>query len=169
MNTHTIGNKTVPWYREPWPWILIALPLSAVLAGVATLIIAIQNPDELVAEDYYKQGLTINRVLEREARATVLNLSAQMMFSGERVRVRIDGDALPSDHIVVRFIHPTLSAEDRETRLRPVARDWYEGVMPMPATGRWYVHLEDAEASWRLSTEWPSGRNLVNFKAAGLT
>lgn len=45
-----------PWYREPWPWILIALPLSVVVASAVTYYLAVSHPDYLVVkEDEYKQ------------------------------------------------------------------------------------------------------------------
>ena len=28
-----------PWYRQGWPWFLIAFPAIAVVAGIATLVI----------------------------------------------------------------------------------------------------------------------------------
>ena len=28
--------KRAPWYREPWPWILISGPAIVVVAGMAT-------------------------------------------------------------------------------------------------------------------------------------
>ena len=40
-----------PWYRQFWPWFIIALPASAVVAGLLTLWIAISNPDYLVIDD----------------------------------------------------------------------------------------------------------------------
>ena len=52
-----------PWYREPWPWILMAPPAAAVIAGAATVWIAVGSADGLVADDYYKRGLAINQVL----------------------------------------------------------------------------------------------------------
>jgi hypothetical protein len=45
-----------PWYREPWPWILMALPLSAVIASFASLFIAISHPDPLVTEHAWEDG-----------------------------------------------------------------------------------------------------------------
>ena len=71
-------DATQPWYREPWPWILMAGPAIVVVAGFATLAIAVKTDDGLVADDYYKQGLAINRVL-RARRA------------GARARPRGDG------------------------------------------------------------------------------
>ena len=55
-----------PWYREPWPWILMAGPAVVVVAGFFTLWLAVSTSDGLVVEDYYKQGLAINRVFARE-------------------------------------------------------------------------------------------------------
>lgn len=40
-----------PWYREPWPWVAIAIPAAAVLMGVTTLIIALSNPDPLIVDE----------------------------------------------------------------------------------------------------------------------
>jgi len=42
---------TTPWYKEPWPWIVMAPPAAAVLAGIATIWIAVASADGLVAED----------------------------------------------------------------------------------------------------------------------
>jgi hypothetical protein len=45
-----------PWYRQFWPWFIIALPASVVIASFFTLWLAISNPDHLVVdEDEYRQ------------------------------------------------------------------------------------------------------------------
>lgn len=40
-----------PWYREPWPWVAIAIPAAAVIMGMTTLYLALTNPDYLVVDD----------------------------------------------------------------------------------------------------------------------
>jgi len=40
-----------PWYREPWPWVLIAIPALTVIACAITLWLALTHPDYLVVED----------------------------------------------------------------------------------------------------------------------
>ena len=40
-----------PWYKQFWPWFIIALPASAVIASFLTLWIAISNPDHLVVDE----------------------------------------------------------------------------------------------------------------------
>ena len=38
------------WYREPWPWVLIAIPLLTVIASAVTFWLAVSRPDYLVLE-----------------------------------------------------------------------------------------------------------------------
>jgi len=38
-----------PWYREPWPWILMSGPAVVVVAGTVTAVIAIRTADPVVA------------------------------------------------------------------------------------------------------------------------
>ena len=65
-----------PWYREPWPWLLMLGPAIVVVAGLYTAILAVRSDDGLVATDYYRQGLEINKKLSREAIAPVQLRSA---------------------------------------------------------------------------------------------
>jgi len=46
-----------PWYRQFWPWFIIALPASVVVASFFTLWLAISNPDPLVVDDGQYQRL----------------------------------------------------------------------------------------------------------------
>ena len=64
MNQQALLHSTRPWFREPWVWLLIALPASAVLGGMVTIWIAVDSDDGLVVDDYYKRGLEINKKLD---------------------------------------------------------------------------------------------------------
>ena len=61
MNTNRITpdpetGEFLPWYKQFWPWFIIALPASVVVASFFTLWLAISNPDPLVVdEDEYRQ------------------------------------------------------------------------------------------------------------------
>jgi hypothetical protein len=41
-------RPVLSWYRQFWPWFLIALPLAAVVGGLLTIFIAAKNPDLLI-------------------------------------------------------------------------------------------------------------------------
>ena len=56
MNNTQQNQPQRPWYKEPWPWVAIAIPGAAVIMGITTLILAINNPDPLaVDEDTYQE------------------------------------------------------------------------------------------------------------------
>ena len=55
-NSERPPGHDVPWYRQFWPWFIIALPASAVIASFISLWLAISNPDQLiVTDDEYQQ------------------------------------------------------------------------------------------------------------------
>jgi hypothetical protein len=48
-----------PWYKQFWPWFLIVLPTTAVIASFITLYIAVKHADSPVQDDYVQHGLTV--------------------------------------------------------------------------------------------------------------
>ena len=42
--------KAAPWYREPWPWLLMLGPLIVIIAGVITAYLAVVTSDGLVED-----------------------------------------------------------------------------------------------------------------------
>lgn len=49
-----LRTDTRPWYRQFWPWFLIALPAIAVAGSFASLALAVRNADEVVSEPGYE-------------------------------------------------------------------------------------------------------------------
>jgi hypothetical protein len=40
-----------PWYRNPWVWLLIAIPSMTVAGCMLTIYLAVTNPHILVSDD----------------------------------------------------------------------------------------------------------------------
>jgi hypothetical protein len=59
----TVPAIAEPWWKFPLVWMVIAGPAIVVVAGFATLWLAIRTPDPVVAEDYYRRGVEINKTL----------------------------------------------------------------------------------------------------------
>ena len=74
-------GEAAPWHRQFWPWFLIALPATVVVASFFMLYLAIKYSDTLVSDNYYRDGLAINQVLSQDIRARQLGLSAQIHFA----------------------------------------------------------------------------------------
>jgi hypothetical protein len=41
----------LPWYRQLWPWLLLAPPAASIVGGIAIIFVAIASDDGLVARD----------------------------------------------------------------------------------------------------------------------
>jgi hypothetical protein len=142
-----------PWYREPWPWILMAGPVAAILGGGVTAWLAISTADGLVAEDYYRQGLAVNRTLAREARAKQLGISARVEFSPGAVRIFLEGQ--DPEALFVDLAHATRAGHDLRLRLARAAPGTYVVELPPLPPGRWRVTLEPPRGDWRIAMEAP--------------
>lgn len=141
----------LPWYRDYWPWFLIALPASAVIAGFITLWLAIESDDGVVTDDYYKQGLAINRTLARDEAAAQLQLGADMRMAAGKVELTLSGRlASYPERISLRIAHPTRAGMDQIVELTHTGNGAYTGRAQLPAAGRWALVLEDPGKIWLL-------------------
>ncbi len=141
-----------PWYREPWPWILFGMPGIVVVASLTTFWIAYHGRDELVADDYYKEGLGINRTLTRNRHALELGLMGQLRVSGGGAKLALSaqkGATLPRE-VILSFTHPTRAEQDQSVKLE-LTPDGYRGAMHPLASGRWQIQIEDEAKTWRLA------------------
>jgi hypothetical protein len=157
------ANK--PWYRHPWPWLLMAGPFIVVVAGLITAYLAVRSNDGLVDDDYYKQGLAVNQMNARDQRATALAFQAEVMRGADGLQVRVllraaPGAALPQT-LRLRFVHPTRPGIDQAVALAADGAGSYAGKLGTPLSGRWHVVLEDEKDEWRLTGDWMVDKNAV--------
>lgn len=142
-----------PWYREPWPWLLMAGPFVVIVAGFFTAWLAVSSSDGLVTEDYYKKGLAAGETVARSDRAQSLGIVAAMALGSENVRVGLKGRAeagfVAPPTVRITLSHPTRAGLDQTQVLTPDGEN-YSGKLRLPASGHWLVLLEDEAKSWRL-------------------
>ena len=139
------------WYREPWPWILMSGPAAVLVAGAFTMWLAYSGADGLVAEDYYKRGLAINKVLAKEDEARRRGLVVSLSMEKSRIHVDLKGDAPAA--LFVQLAHATRAGFDQRLRLAPVAAGAYEAALPDLPRGRWHVIIEDPRGAWRIARD----------------
>ena len=141
-----------PWYREPWPWMLIAPPATAIVAGLVTCWLAISSADGLVADDYYKRGLAINQDLRRDRVAVERGIDASVSTRDGVLRIALAGDAAPGA-LFVRLVHAVRAGQDQRLRLPLVAAGVYETALDALPPGHWRVVVEDPQGQWRIVKE----------------
>jgi uncharacterized protein len=151
MNTLSVPTSK-PWYREPWPWFLMSLPATAVIAGLTTVWIAYHSADGLVVGDYYKAGLAVNQTLAREETARALGLTATLNTENGMLTLSLAGGlkAYP-EQLILTLAHPTRQGMDRTLTLHHAGGGHYRATLPAMHAGKWHIELADAASTWRLS------------------
>jgi uncharacterized protein len=155
LNTMSI-NSPYPWYRELWPWLLIAGPFAVVLASAVTFWLAYSHSDPLVVDDYYKAGKAINMTMKRDAQARSLGLSAEMNAKDGNVSIVMHSHADTPLPPMLRLLvtHATQREKDRTVLLNASLSGHYDGSLRDVDAGRYHLTLEDIERTWRLNGDW---------------
>lgn len=152
----TLRSNGGPWYKQRWPWILMAGPAVVIVAGIITAWLAVVSNDGLVSDDYYKQGLAVNQRLQRDHEAGHLGLHADLMLADQNLRLLVratENIALPSE-LTVKLAHPTRAGQDQLVQMKSEGQGFYSGKLTEGLTGRWLVTIEDPAGQWRLHGEW---------------
>lgn len=143
-------TDTLPWYKQFWPWVLIGLPATAVVASLYTVVIANQHADDLVVDDYYKEGLAINQQLDRIREAETLNLKVSINGNGRTLTLTLEGDINP-DMLRVHLSHPIDADRDINLALLKTGEQTYVTQLPEPLSGRWHWTVDAGDGSdWRI-------------------
>ena len=158
-----MSNDLQPWYRQFWPWFLIALPAVAVCASLYTVYLAASAPPALVVDDYKKIGLATRQSYELDDQARSLNLEAGLSVGegdAPALTVALSGTLDPApENLVLKLSHPTLAERDQRIILLAEG-DVYVGVLPA-RQARYYVQLEPADGTWRLSGQMHADSTIV--------
>ena len=140
------------WKREPLVWMLIAIPLAAVIMGVVMLTLAIQSYSGLVVDDYYKKGKQINRVLARDQLAYELGLAAALSIDNSgniQIRFASDVSVVPGERIELKLVHATKPGLDQQLFFDNSNLKLLESPLQLPGAGRWNLILQTPD--WRLT------------------
>jgi len=156
--TIELGNNK-PWYRFPLVWLLVAIPFSAVIMGVIMIWLAVDTDDGLVADDYYKQGLEINRVIKRDKKSAELGLGAIIEFDNSTRIIKMSFDkGLLADYpekLPLHLQHATRENSDVAVELGHGLDSQYIGYLSQPITqGMWYFEVSGttvADEGWKLN------------------
>jgi uncharacterized protein len=155
------GRDPEPWYRQFWPWFLIALPASVVIASMVTIWLAVTRPNPMVVDDYSRIARSIEQRRERDLAAAALGVEAQirLIADADLVLVRLTPATIEPESLQLRLSHPLVEDRDRIVQLTRSPEGW-SGRLEAPA-GRWYLQLYPGDLAWRLSGELEGQSELV--------
>lgn len=164
-----VREDSKPWYRQFWPWFIIALPASSVVAGLTTVWISMQTTDSLVVRsgDGVKNA-TVRRI-SAERLASELDLAALVTIDPDTGSVSAvmrsgDLDIVPAT-LEFELSHPAFAERDQSITLNKAMPDaagnpvWVGHFVSVPE-GRFYAVLKSGD-EWRLTAEWQGDTSLT--------
>lgn len=142
-----------PWWKQFWPWFLISIPGSTIIAAIITINIAISTDDGLVSQDYYKDGLAIHKQADAVQLARTLGIQTDLRFASETQLVTAQvnstsNNAIGRLNLILK--HPTRADSDLFLSLQPVGPDLYQAELPALISAHWNVQLSAVDAGWEL-------------------
>lgn len=144
-------KDTQPWYKQFWPWFLIAIPLSSVIVGSQVIRFATDGTNSLVVDDYYKEGKAINARLDKIELARDMGISTLLSVENGNIVLEFTGGA-PStgEALKLEFFHVTIEDRDFDVLLTRDANGLYRSNTEHDIKGKWRVRLMPLNEEWKV-------------------
>lgn len=156
-----------PWYKQFWPWLLIAIPGSSVITGTIMLTVAFNGKDTLVRDEWYKDGMAINQRMEKRNKAKDAGISAVASFDKEENIVTLRLNNVPSQQdqeLALELIHPTLEQRDIKAPLFRTPDNRYFAKLPVTPSGFYYTLLSSQQGGWEIESQVHFTESLHDFE-----
>ncbi len=145
MNTPSLHKQddVAPWYRQFWAWFVLGPLLLVIVVAGFTVSTAFRYADDVVSDNYYKDGRMINQVLEQDEAAAVLGLKGTVEIDNSlgEVHVALTADKPLSDRLLLLFSHPVSADKDLKLLLQQNAPGHYRADLTAPIQYRWYLRV----------------------------
>lgn len=163
MNDET-DESVKPWYRQFWFWFVFSPLIYIIIMCSITVTIALKGADDVIIDNYYKEGRMINQALEQDKQAKALGLSGELSFDRTTGEVSLvianppADTALMPEQLLLLMGHPVKAAKDQLITLVAIAPGTYRGELVSEPDYSWYLTLypikdiaQRNEAPWTLS------------------
>jgi hypothetical protein len=156
-----------PAWREPMVWLMLALPLAAVIASIALIVTAVRTDDNDSVRDEVTTSAQVQQAqLGPDARAQSLGLAGVLRLTATGVELLpVTGNFERNAPLELVLAHPTLAARDRHVRLQPSELGW-RGAIAFDLGHDGVVEVTPADRAWRVRGRLRSGERAVHLAPA---
>ena len=133
-------------------------PGAAVVGAAITIMLAVSESDSLVKDNYYKEGLAINKEMARERLADDMGIRLTLAYNDATGRFIAGLNGAPVgnlEFLALTLTHPTMAEQDRKLRLVKNAAGAFESdEVSDIASANWHLTITPPEETWKLSGRW---------------
>lgn len=168
MNQGSSPQGSKPWYKIPYFWLMVAIPASSIVLGGALVATAWLNADDVVADDWYKQGRTINRSLEDEEIARRFGLAVNLSLNEKTTAELSATTAIPwPDTLTLALRHPAFAKRDVVAELQHEGNGLYSAEAANYEGDEAIVTITPTDKTWRLQQRVSLDTGIAEIKAKG--
>ena len=160
-------NNNPAMWRAPIMWLVVGLPIAAIVASVALLVSAIRTGGaDAIADRVQETGQVQVADLDPDMRAQQLGLSAVVRIQDgvfEVLPVHGSFDRAASLRLSLR--HPVRAGLDRTRTLNPDQHGWRASDV-LDSSHDWNVQLASEDGRWRILGRLPKGQHAALLRPA---
>jgi hypothetical protein len=134
--------------NNPVFWLMWALPGAAVLAGFATLAIALHGADRPLPEAYHWEGERLDSDFARQRAAATLGIRIVFEAAGGRCVAHLAASSADPAALDVLLTHGVDAGLDRALKLPRVAPGEYAADCVAPPAGKWRISIDEPAGAW---------------------
>lgn len=174
-NDHST-DESAAWYTQFWGWFVFTPLFIVIFVGVGLVYIAFTMSDDMVIDDYYKQGKLINQDFEAEKNASELGVAGELVITPDTLRITFElVKIIDSPGVIHLYLsHPADEEKDQYVDLKldlggQSSGKLFSGTLTKAIHGRWYARLtsvslvdgQEDELAWRISSEIDLNKSLA--------
>lgn len=146
-----------PFWREPMVWLVAALPLSAIIASIILITVAIRTGGaDVVTDDVRRVAQIQTTDLGPDEHAAELKLSVVLRVDAKGIEViPVTGQFDRAAPLRLRMQHPSQADQDRELSLPPGGLGWRLDGVQVDAGHDWKLELSNSADRWRIKGRLP--------------
>jgi len=157
-------DERKPLWKTPVMWLVIGLPLVAVIAGVSLVVIAVRSGGADVVRDDVRRVSQIQTTdLGPDQQARALGLSAVLRIDEGVIEViPVTGDFARKAPLRLLLQHPAQTAGDIQLELAATDAGW-RLEQAIDDGHDWIVELSAGDGSWRLHGRLPKQQHATRL------
>jgi hypothetical protein len=150
---------------NPTLYLIIGLPLFAVVASVGTAVVAVTRGDSPLPGQYHWEGDKLDHDFAQSQRAAALHLDARVDLQPRQgvchLTLALDGNSLPPavDLALIHGANPALDRTILFSRISGTAS--YSAPCTVLPDARWHVELSDPNGSWSFRAALTGGEKTI--------
>jgi hypothetical protein len=163
----TLDSPESPFRANPVFWIMWLLPAAAVVAGLATLFIALRGADRALPAGYHWEGERLDRDFAQARLAASHGIEVTLELRSAAGECSAALRNAPGDTASLTLLLSNVAdvGLDRVILLRRAPGGEYRGACTPLPPGRWRVALQDAAGAWAIRARFTGSPATLELRA----